>query len=48
MNTVGIRELKNRLSAYVRLVRAGERVLVTDRGCVGEPSGARRKFSTSF
>lgn len=30
--TVGIRELKNRLSEYVRLARKGERVLVTDRG----------------
>jgi antitoxin (DNA-binding transcriptional repressor) of toxin-antitoxin stability system len=29
---VGVRELKNRLSEYLRLVRAGERVLVTDRG----------------
>ena len=34
MKTVGIRELKNRLSHYVRLVRGGERVLVTDRGVV--------------
>jgi prevent-host-death family protein len=32
MKTVGIRELKNRLSEYVRSVRAGEGVLVTDRG----------------
>ena len=29
---VGIRELKNRLSEYLRLVRAGEVVMVTDRG----------------
>jgi prevent-host-death family protein len=29
---VGLRELKNRLSEYVREVRAGEGVLVTDRG----------------
>ncbi len=29
---VGLRELKNRLSEYVRRVRAGEVVLVTDRG----------------
>lgn len=34
MTTVGIRELKNKLSAYIRLVRRGERVLVTDRGQV--------------
>ena len=32
MKTVGLRELKNRLAAYVREVRAGEGVLVTDRG----------------
>jgi prevent-host-death family protein len=34
MKTVGIRELKNRLSDYVRQVRTGEGVLVTDRGQV--------------
>ena len=45
--TVGIRELKNRLSQYLRRVRAGEAVLVTDRGQVvaeltapGQPSPA--------
>ena len=32
MKTVGLRELKNRLSEYVREVRSGEAVLVTDRG----------------
>jgi antitoxin (DNA-binding transcriptional repressor) of toxin-antitoxin stability system len=32
MKAVGIRELKNRLSEYLRLVQAGEEVLVTDRG----------------
>lgn len=32
MKTVGVRELKNRLSEYLRGVRAGEGVLVTDRG----------------
>ena len=32
MRTVGIRELKNQLSEYVRRVRAGETILVTDRG----------------
>jgi prevent-host-death family protein len=31
VKSVGIRELKNRLSAYVREVRSGETVLVTDR-----------------
>ena len=34
MNVVGIRELKNRLSEYIRMVRAGEDVLITDRGRV--------------
>lgn len=34
MKTVGVRELKNRLSEYLRQVRAGEGVLVTDRGQV--------------
>lgn len=34
MQTIGIRELKNRLSEVVRAVRAGEHVLVTDRGTV--------------
>lgn len=29
---MGIRELKNNLSRYLRRVQAGERVLVTDRG----------------
>jgi antitoxin (DNA-binding transcriptional repressor) of toxin-antitoxin stability system len=32
VKTVGIRELKNRLSEYLRQVRSGESVLVTDRG----------------
>lgn len=32
MKSVGLRELKNRLSKYVREVRSGEPVLVTDRG----------------
>jgi antitoxin (DNA-binding transcriptional repressor) of toxin-antitoxin stability system len=34
MKTVGLRELKNRLSEYVRDARSGETVLVTDRGQV--------------
>lgn len=34
MKAVGIRELKNRLSEYLRAVRQGERVLITDRGQV--------------
>lgn len=32
MLAVGIRELKNRLSQYLKRVGAGERVLVTERG----------------
>jgi antitoxin (DNA-binding transcriptional repressor) of toxin-antitoxin stability system len=32
MKSVGLRELKNRLSEYAREVRSGEGVLVTDRG----------------
>ena len=32
MKSVGVRELKNRLSEYIRDVRSGESVLVTDRG----------------
>lgn len=32
MRTVGVRDLKNRLSHYLRLVRNGESVLITDRG----------------
>lgn len=49
MVTVGIRELKNRLSEYIRMVRAGETVTVTDRGTVvaeirppGDPSSVAR------
>lgn len=34
MKSVGLRELKNRLSEYIRQVRSGEGVLVTDRGTV--------------
>lgn len=34
MKAVAVRELKNRLSAYLREVTAGEIVLVTDRGQV--------------
>jgi prevent-host-death family protein len=32
MSTVGVKELKNRLSHYLRRVRRGEEVIVTDRG----------------
>jgi prevent-host-death family protein len=34
MKAVNLRELKNRLGGYVREVRAGEIILVTDRGLV--------------
>ena len=46
MTSVGIRELKARLSSYVRRVRQGEVIQVTDRGeVVAElrpPSSAKR------
>lgn len=32
MKTVGIRELKNKLSDYVRQARSGDTILITDRG----------------
>jgi hypothetical protein len=34
VRAVGVRELKNRLSEYLRLVKNGEHILVTDRGDV--------------
>jgi len=34
MRAVGIREMKNKLSEYLRIVAEGETVLVTDRGRV--------------
>lgn len=34
MKVVGIRELKNSLSEYIRFVRKGERVLITHRGVI--------------
>ncbi len=34
MKVVGVKELKNKLSEYLRLVKSGEVVLVTDRGDV--------------
>jgi antitoxin (DNA-binding transcriptional repressor) of toxin-antitoxin stability system len=34
VKTVGLRELRNRLSEYVRDARGGESILVTDRGKV--------------
>lgn len=48
MLTVGIRELKNRLSEYIRAVAAGESVLVTDRGeVVAEISAPGQKSRES-
>lgn len=32
MATVGVRELKNRLSQHLKQVKAGERLVVTERG----------------
>ena len=32
MRTVGVRELKNRLSEYIRQVKSGDALLITDRG----------------
>ena len=34
LKTVGIRELKNSLSAYLREVRRGARILVSDRNAI--------------
>lgn len=34
MKTSGVREIKNRLSAYLRMVEEGERVAITHRGRV--------------
>jgi prevent-host-death family protein len=42
--TVSVRELKNRLSHYLRRVRAGDRIVVTDRGRpVAEVKGVGRE-----
>ena len=32
MHTVGIKDLKNRLTYYLKLTRQGDKVIVTDRG----------------
>jgi len=32
METVGIKELKNRLTYYLKLTKEGNRIIVTDRG----------------
>ncbi len=45
MQTVGIKQLKARLSEYLRAVRAGETLLVTDRDeVVAELRPARRRL----
>ncbi|SRR5579884_732056 len=44
MRSVGVKQLKSRLSEYLRLVRSGETVLVTDRDeVVAELRPARRQ-----
>jgi antitoxin (DNA-binding transcriptional repressor) of toxin-antitoxin stability system len=44
MRAVGVKQLKARLSEYVRLVKAGETILVTDRDeVVAELRPARRQ-----
>jgi antitoxin (DNA-binding transcriptional repressor) of toxin-antitoxin stability system len=47
MKSVGVKQLKSRLSEYLRLVRSGETVLVTDRDeVVAELRPARRQLGT--
>ena|SRR5688572_4220372 len=43
MKVVGVRELKDRLSEYLRLVSAGETFLVTDHGEVVAELGAPQR-----
>lgn len=48
MPSVGIRELKNNLSHYIRLVVAGSRITVTDRGrVVAELVASRNERSSA-
>jgi antitoxin (DNA-binding transcriptional repressor) of toxin-antitoxin stability system len=48
MKSVGVKQLKSRLSEYLRLVRGGETVLVTDRDeVVAELRPTRRQSSTA-
>jgi antitoxin (DNA-binding transcriptional repressor) of toxin-antitoxin stability system len=42
MRTVEIKQLKDRLSEYVRLAAAGETVVVTDRGRIAAELGPSR------
>jgi antitoxin (DNA-binding transcriptional repressor) of toxin-antitoxin stability system len=56
MKPVDVRELKNRLSYYIRLVRRGRHVLVSDHGEIvaelsppreASPAGALRKRTSA-
>lgn len=51
MKTVGVREIKNRLSAYLRMVQQGERIAITHRGTVvaqlGPPTHATEEEAQS-
>ncbi len=48
MKSVGVKQLKSRFSEYLRLVRQGETVLVTDRDeVVTELRPARRQARTA-
>jgi prevent-host-death family protein len=48
MKAIGIKELKARLSEYLRLVKAGETILVTERNeVVAEMRPARRRIGAS-
>src|SRR5262245_20153450 len=48
IRTVGIRELKNNLSAYLQDVRRGERILVTDRQrVIAELREPRAEYETA-
>lgn len=44
-NTTGIRELKEQLSTYIRRVKAGETIVITDRG---KPVGRLVPYSDSL
>jgi antitoxin (DNA-binding transcriptional repressor) of toxin-antitoxin stability system len=48
MKSVGVKQLKSRLSEYLRLVRSGETVFVTDRDeVVAELRPARRQANST-
>jgi prevent-host-death family protein len=49
MSTVGIKELKDRLTHYIRRTKQGEEIVVTERGkpvAVLAPIGAERQVET--